>query len=56
MENVQTDRELLIAAVNRQMEQAPEKLLYLTHVFLRGWGYSDPGVEGKTAQRAKKAQ
>ena len=56
MENAQTDREILIAAINRQMQEAPERVLYLTHVFLRGWGYSDPGREAKTAQRAKKAQ
>ena len=50
-----TDREILIAAINRQMQQAPERVLYLTLVYLRGWGYSDSGGETKTAQRAKKA-
>lgn len=49
-----TDREILIAAINRQMEQAPERVLYLTLVYLRGWGYSGSGGETKTAQRAKK--
>lgn len=49
-----TDREILIAAINRQMEQAPERALFGAYSYFLGCGCTGREKEAKTAERTKK--
>jgi hypothetical protein len=49
-----TDREILIAAINRQMQEAPERALFGAYSYFLGCGCTGREKETKTAQRAKK--
>ena len=49
-----TDREILIAAINRQMQEAPERALFGAYSYFLGCGCTGREKEAKTAERAKK--